>query len=945
MYDHGTYGKARLLTALVLLLLLLLNSCSTTQQEDNLALMYTPTFKKLESAPLTLPTDVAGHSREYELLGVEDFAAVIHAPTQGFQLGEAGTFPQEDDNPWVIGKSDGTQKYRQYYRTDPNLIHFTPAGRYEVSFRYKVLETPDEGFETIIFSQVGAERNDWVEQAIFINEPAGSQGVASMQAQLKQYQDYHLLMNVVGKGSIAVQDISIKDLDTNTVVAFEDCKKYQHTHSLMLRGDGDFTIRQSTIPTGVSSIVTTGWTKLWTNSSLVKLPKDTVILLEFDYKILKNPKNLDQLGWVRIYSGTNTKLDRGAIAIPAYQVTEGHYTGAVKTGTEDDIYILEANFSGDVSVEVTNFRISKQITISQSIAEHPAQKLKDVPYPRLGNYFSSMAEWVARDGSGTAQGSTPWMAFAEVERKLALSDVVVGMHSMHSTNDPAASMRLRALNPNIVLLPSFETHETARDGSLPHPRLHQLTNAEQTFIAGISKDWYLTNAKGEVINTQDGWSSIPMNVSTFCPYNEKGERYLDYWSKSAVDLHLADGSWDGLMLANPLTRGSDLISGIFTKKKVDADYNLNKVKDETPLWITEMSAAASLTMLRSLREQVGNDEILVADKYLDPVLAPFVNGTFLRSFNWSWYEQQDPERFLESQWSGFFSDYQQYRTLHLDPSFVVLQGTPQFPEGLPESKRTHDEVDLALNRMAFGTALLTDGFYEYDLVDGRSAPYFFDEMLVDSKGASTDTVEGKGYLGKALGEAEHLITNKTEVFSLAKPVILGDKGSKNKDLVTLRNKEGESKQYLIEFDWKNLTTHTSQAGYTLSSSNTWKGYYNIPSQLEGASGHASFFITVEKNKELLSTLYVGLKGVVEFSNLKIHQADAGVFRRDFEHGIVLVNATNEEKTISLSDIKGRLGRSNLRRIKGQLDPATNNGKPVSEAITLKAHDALILLAD
>lgn len=945
MYDHGTEGKSRLLTVLVLLLLLLFNSCSSIQQEDNMALMYTPTFRKLESAPLTLPTEVAGFSREYELLGVEDFSAVIHAPTQGFQLGEAGIFPQEDDNPWVIGKSDGTQKYRQYYRTNPNIIPLTPGGRYEVSFRYKVLETPDEGFETIIFSNTGAQQNNWVEQSIFITDPAGSQGVATMQAQLKQYSDYQLLMNVVGKGSIAVTDITIKDLKNNTVVAYEDCKKYQHTHSLMLRGDGDFTIGQSSIPTGGASIVTTGWLKLWTNSSVVTLPKDTVILLEFDYKVLKNPKNLDQLGWVRIYSGTDTRLDRGAISIPAYQVTEGHYIGAAKTGTEDDIYILEANFSGDVSVEVTNFKISKQITIPQSIAEHPAQKLKDVPYPRLGNYFSSMAEWVARDGSGSAQGDKPWMSFDELERRLALSDVVVGMHAMYSTNDPAASLRLRALNPNIVLLPSFETHETARDGSLPHPTLHQLTNAEQAFIAGISKDWYLTDAKGEVINTQDGWSSIPMNVSAFCPYNEKGERYLDYWGKSAVDLHLADGSWDGLLLANPLTRGSDLIPGIFTKKKVDADYNLNKVKDETPQWITEMSAAASLTMLRSLREKVGNDELLATGKYFDPILDPYTNGKFMRSFNWNWYELQDPQRFLESQWSGFLSDYQQFRTLYQDPSFIVLQGTPQFKEGLPESKRTHDEVDLALNRLAFGTALLTDGFYEYDLVDGRSAPYFFDEMLVDSRGASIDSVEGKGYLGKALGEAEQLITNKTEVFSLAKPVILGDKGSKNKDLVTVRNKEGESKQYLIEFDWKNLTTHTSQPGITLSSSNIWKGYYNIPSQMEGASGHASFFITVEKNKELLSTLYVGRKGAVELSNFKIHQADAGVFRRDFEHGIVLVNATNEEKTISLSDIKGGLGRTNLRRIKGQLDPATNNGRPVSEAITLKAHDALILLAD
>lgn len=945
MYDHGTQGKPLLSVLLVLLLLLPFTSCSSTQQEDNLALMYSPTYKKLETAPLTLPTEVAGKTCEYELLGVEDFSAVIHAPTRGFLVGEIGTFPKEDEEPWVLGKSDGSQKYMQYYRTDPNIIPLNPGGWYEVSYRYKVLETPDEGFETILFSNTGAQQNNWVEQSIFITEPAGTEGVATMQAQLKQYSDYQLLMNVVSKGAIAVTEITIKDMATNAVVAYEDCKKYQHTHSLMLRGDGDFTIGKSTIPTGNASIVTTGWLKLWTNSSVVKLPKDTVILLEFDYKVLKNPKNLDQLGWVRIYSGTNTKLDRGAMAIPAYQVTEGHYTGAVKTGTEDDIYILEANFSGDVSVELTNFRVSRQITVPQSIEDSPAQKLKDAPYPRLGNFFTSMAEWVARDGSGSAQGDTPWMSFDELERRLALSDVVVGMHAMYSTNDPAASLRLRALNPNIVLLPAFETHVTSRDGSLPQPQLHQLSNAEQAFIAGMSKSWYLTNAKGETINAQDGWSSIPMNVSAFCPYNEKGERYLDYWARSAVDLHLADGSWDGIMLNDLLTRGSNLIPGISTKRKVDADYNLNKVKDETPLWITEMSTAASLTMLRSLREKVGNDELLISHQYLDSVIAPLVNGAFLISFNWSWYEQQDPEKFLETQWSGFLSDYQQMRKLYRDPSFMVLQGTAQFPEEVPENKREADEVDIELNRLAFATALLTDGFYEYDLVDGRSAPIFFDEMLVDKQGISTDSIEGKGYLGMPLGEAEHLVTNQTEVFSLAKPVVLGDKGTKSKKIATVRNKDGESKQFLLEFDWRNLSTHTSQASIGLSSNNMWKGYYLMPSQVEGASGHASIFITVEKNKDLITTLYVGRKGALEFSNLKIHQADAGVFRRDFEHGIVLVNATNEEKTISLSDIKGRLGRTNLRRIKGQLDPATNNGRPVSEAVTLKAHDALILLAD
>ncbi len=82
------------------------------------------------------------------------------------------------------------------------------------------------------------------------------------------------------------------------------------------------------------------------------------------------------------------------------------------------------------------------------------------------------------------------------------------------------------------------------------------------------------------------------------------------------------------------------------------------------------------------------------------------------------------------------------------------------------------------------------------------------------------------------------------------------------------------------------------------------------------------------------------------SNVKISKSDSGLYRRDFEHGIVIVNATNEDKTVSLRDIKGPLNRTNLRHIKGSLDTVTNNGQMVSGGdVTIKAHDALILLAD
>jgi hypothetical protein len=86
-------------------------------------------------------------------------------------------------------------------------------------------------------------------------------------------------------------------------------------------------------------------------------------------------------------------------------------------------------------------------------------------------------------------------------------------------------------------------------------------------------------------------------------------------------------------------------------------------------------------------------------------------------------------------------------------------------------------------------------------------------------------------------------------------------------------------------------------------------------------------------------------GSVELSNLRISFADCGVYRRDFEHGIVLVNASNEEKTISLNEIKGGLNRSNIRRIRGRYDTQTNSGTPITGSLVLAPHDAIVLLAD
>lgn len=59
----------------------------------------------------------------------------------------------------------------------------------------------------------------------------------------------------------------------------------------------------------------------------------------------------------------------------------------------------------------------------------------------------------------------------------------------------------------------------------------------------------------------------------------------------------------------------------------------------------------------------------------------------------------------------------------------------------------------------------------------------------------------------------------------------------------------------------------------------------------------------------------------------------GVWRRDFQNGVVLVNPTSETRTVTVG--------SGLRRLAGKQDPAVNNGSAVSQ-VTVRPKDGLVL---
>jgi hypothetical protein len=77
-------------------------------------------------------------------------------------------------------------------------------------------------------------------------------------------------------------------------------------------------------------------------------------------------------------------------------------------------------------------------------------------------------------------------------------------------------------------------------------------------------------------------------------------------------------------------------------------------------------------------------------------------------------------------------------------------------------------------------------------------------------------------------------------------------------------------------------------------------------------------------------------GDVWLDDLHLQAGATTLYRRDFQNGVVLVNPSSEDLTVSLE--------REYRKILGRVDPATNDGSLVTQA-TVPASDALFLIGD
>lgn len=131
-----------------------------------------------------------------------------------FVLGAVGshsTDPGEivDGKRSIVGRYQGVNSYNQILFSNPDILPLQPNTTYTVTFKYRILEAPDKGFELLFFSDKGTSLNDWVESSTEFKGKKGDQGKVTLTATLKKYDDYRLLFNIIGQGAIAIDSISL----------------------------------------------------------------------------------------------------------------------------------------------------------------------------------------------------------------------------------------------------------------------------------------------------------------------------------------------------------------------------------------------------------------------------------------------------------------------------------------------------------------------------------------------------------------------------------------------------------------------------------------------------------------------------------------------------------------------------------------------------------------
>lgn len=706
---------------------------------------------------------------------------------------------------------------------------------------------------------------------------------------------------------------------------------------------------------------------IYLHPSVVPLQVSKVYIVEYRYRVLAS-----DAPWALGVGFSLTGPDGTAHYIPlrgpvAAAGATGIDSRSARAGGPNDTFVFHT-WNGAVVID--DIRILRHDV--QSAA--PAAPRITYGFPRLANYALLAPDTIAFLNNVSQH---------EVEQVASRYDLLVGSSFDHTLGAAAWVRRLKSLNSTLRILPYKQAFMAQFDGGIDSSGLLQ------SFNTGLHPSWFMRRPTGEVLSEP----AFPQNVQlNHTPFSEavNGLTVNTYTADFLADQVLTSGLWAGIHFDQP----EWYINPLLGEPPPSIDLNRDGVAEPVGA-VQHAWALGFFDYFTTMARRLGSGTLLYGNAGHipgNPMVLPMLNGwqgevvsPYAIAPGGEWLTD------APSKWYRLVENYRLATTYARAPQLVSLQFTGRelgeqtgglTPNGYPQRTPQIEWRDYRRMRLGLTTALLGNGFFEYDLVDNTTAPVWFDEFAVDASGAATTAMSGKGYLGQPLGEGYELPYTSATVFRLdfesanvPNGVAVGPGTissnpahviSGNSSFVVSQSDIAESKwlfysalplipgrSYQLLADYRILdyrpTTYAGLLGI---------GFRDALGQLPPERS-ASLFLPDTAGPGQQGTLRAAIKasngaatmvggltdtGSVAIDNVRLLEATGGVWRRDFENGIVLVNPTPEPLYVSQYEIAGPRNRTSIRRIRGTQVPTWNDGAPVTAGIWLGSGDGIVLLA-
>ena len=591
-------------------------------------------------------------------------------------------------------------------------------------------------------------------------------------------------------------------------------------------------------------------------------------------------------------------------------------------------------------------------------------------FPRLGDYMLLSPAAIA-----DMHGDSP----DDAERTAARFDLLVGSGSDHTQGAALWTRRVRALNPSLLVLPYRQAYMAQFDGSV----------LQDEFNTGLAEEWFMRST----ISNRLAEPMFPMNVQlnhTLLAPAVDGQTLADYSTSFLKRRVLGSGLWDGIQFDQPEWYINPLLGEPLPPIDLDRNGAAEPLSEVYRQW-----ASGFANYFRAVNRQFGYTYLSVGNAgYLSS------NPSALSALNGWIAERVEPyptdaagnwKTSFASGWYGLLNNYLLAGRIARAPQLPLLEFTGaglgtltggSTPNGVPMRSRGMTVADYRRMRLGLTTALLGNGYFEYDLVDNTTPALWFDEYAVNASGIASTLASAKGYLGQPLSDAEELPYPSGVILNLdfetpslpASTYVNGRVTTVPSEVIAGSSSLVVTKATVTDFAWFIWSagqllpgrTYQLSADYRVLSVEqaTHVGLVSLGFTDESGQASAQTIGSVSMpdvdGPGQQGTLRASLKtttpgqvfgllhdvGTVAIDNVRLVEGTGGVWRRDFEKGIVLVNPTPEPLTVSLAQIAGPRQRTAIKRILGTQQPAWNSGQPVTSAgIVIPSGDGIILLAN